>query len=307
MAGFDLRAAAAAAGVVGLLFAISEVKPLNQAVTDLNHLGVPLKMTRGTITEVPPPLVALAKRKAVYHPVYAELAAERLGRAYPSLYSIEWLPRAGERPGYFLDAILNRRFDIVFLFLDEGPTREWGAGKHEDDFAWKLNETIRAKYAPAPPSPAISSGLAVQTDIRVYFSPGAFERRPGPDPAPWLARCFGPFRVGSLTWSIGAGGGFWCRTSQHSAVLRLVRTRARRSEVRAGGVRAGPGARIGVRLRNPGDIEVRLGKWRTHLRPSPGRHVDIALPSGASGRLSVFASGSSVADVYLGRAIGARG
>jgi 4-amino-4-deoxy-L-arabinose transferase-like glycosyltransferase len=299
LAGFDRRSTIAAAGVVLGLFAVSELKPLQTVVTDVNTVGVPLKATRGTIGEIPAPLVALAKKKTVYHPVYADLAAEHGGRAYPAVYSLEWLPRGGVRPGYFLDAILHRRIDVIYLFADEGNTPDWGGGTYEDDFSWKLNETIRAKYDPAPGISAIAGGLATRADIRVYRSPGVYQRRPGPDPAPWLARCFAPFHVRGVTWTIGRGGGFWCRTAPHSTVLRLVRTRAARSEIRADGVHAVSGGRLSVRLRRAGPVEVRLGSWYTRRLLPAGRWVEIAPPAGEQGRLSVTAERDSAADVDL--------
>lgn len=299
-----MRSAAVAAGVVLAAFAFTEIRTLQRLTHDRLEVDVPPKVLRGAVGEESFGLRELARRRALYHPIYSYLAAERLGRPSPTVYALQVLIAAGRPGGQLVDDILERRFDIVFALEDEGPRkRDWGGAHYEDDYIWKLDQAIRAKYAPASRSLAVDSALVVPADIRLYRSPGAFVRRPGPDPAPWIDRCFAPFHIAGATWRIRSGGGFWCLTRPRGSTLRLVRTRAARSEV-VSDVRTGPGARIGASVRRRGVVVVRLGAWRRRLLLAAGGRRTVALPSGRDGMLSITATRASVADLDLARASG---
>ena len=297
----EVRRAAVAAAAVLALFVLSSLRSLRDSLAE-RQVYVPAKTLRAPVGDEPFGLRALARERALYHPVFSYLAAERLGRPYGSVSNLQTVVSAGQRPGQLLDGLLDRRLDVVFAFQDRGPDPAWGAGRHEDDFAWKLNETIRAKYRPAAPSPVLEGARSVRVEYGFYTSPGAFERRPGPDPAPWLSRCFGPFEIAGHRWTIGSGGGFWCRTVAGGSVLRLVRTRAERSELRTEDYRALDRGRIVVTARRAGVVTVSLGGWRARRGLAPGRRTSIALPGGKSGTLSVTATRASAADVDLGGA-----
>jgi hypothetical protein len=300
LAGPDLRTAALAAAAVLGIFALTQLSSVQQGARDDFSVAVPPKKLRGLVGGEPFGLREQARRRALYHPVFSYLAAERLGHPYPTVYGIQTLVAGGRRPGYFLDAVLERRFDVVFALQDEGPhAPAWGGGRYEDDWVWKLDEAIRTKYRPAPPSLALDAARAISADIRIYDSPGAFVRRSGPDPAPWMARCFGPFDIAGTTWRIASGGGFWCRTQPGGSVLRLVRTRAAWSEIRADGVRTGSGSRLGIRVRDRGTVIVRLGSWRARRALAARDRWVVALPAGRRGDLSVLATQGSAADVDL--------
>ncbi len=65
---------------------------------------------------------------------------------------------------------------------------------------------------------------------RSRWTTGTLIRRPGPEPDRWMRRCFAPLPVGSTTFGIGRGGGFWCDLPGAGDRLALVDTPAPYSE-----------------------------------------------------------------------------
>lgn len=295
-----------AVGVVAALFALSESARLARVAGDTVRAHVPPKAAGSFVGFEPPVLLRYARHHTLYHPAYPNLGARRESDLYPGSDNIETLLWSGVQPRYLVDALLNRRFDLVYMFendLQRGDPD--GYGRWEQNYFWKLNEIIRAKYRPVPRSRrALWRNRLAFVSLAGFYSPGPWERRPGPDPAPWMDGCFGPFEIAGASWRLAAGGGFWCRTAPGSGTLRLVATRANMSEVRADHLRAGPGAALGVRFKSLGRLEVRLGSWHVVRVLPPGGRADIGLPAGAHGALSVEASRGSGAEVDLSRATG---
>jgi hypothetical protein len=143
--------------------------------------------------------------------------------------------------------LLQRRFDVVYAFHDRGLNNGFGGDRLEDAYTWKLDEVIRRKYRLARLSPALEAARTVPIEFGVYESPGVYVRRPGPDPAPWLSACFGPFRLRATTWDIRTGGGLWCRLPRDGQTLRLVTTPAPVTEVRSQ-ERGAPRGTVGINL-----------------------------------------------------------
>jgi hypothetical protein len=140
-------------------------------------------------------------------------------RGYPPMISFLNALSDGRSPRYLTNAFLDRRFAALSPFPDvfeTGPIERYASaqGRYEDGFIWKLNRVIASRYQRVAGVP-----------------PGVLVRRPGPEPARWMRRCFGPFQLGALSLSIRHGGGFWCAGAPGSDVLELVRTPARTSEV----------------------------------------------------------------------------
>jgi hypothetical protein len=168
-------------------------------------------------SEVPAAVRAYAATHLVYHPAWSTLNVRSKHSIYPNYDNFSGLLAAGRQPRYLVDALLMRRFDGVFRF-DAAPSKERfssGAGVWEENYLWKLNRVISAKYRDATGGPR-----------------GLLERRPGGDPAAWMRRCFGPFRLAGAAFRINRGGGFWCRPNRADHSLALVDTPARYSELR---------------------------------------------------------------------------
>jgi hypothetical protein len=268
---------------------------------------VPPKSLRAWPGFEPPVLVRYANHHLVYHPAYPGLGAHRAADLYPGSDNIEALLWSGVQPRHLVDAFLQRRFDLVYLFENDGYRGDAdGYGPWEANYFWKLNELIKAKYRPAKWAgrPLRMAGLAF-VPVAPFYSPYVFERRPGPDPAAWMSRCFGPFHMGGANFRIAAGGGFWCRAGP---VVRLVATRSRFTEIRDDRFRAVAGAAVAVHLIHSGDVKVSLGSWHDLRSARAGGRVVIPLPAGAAGALSIVATRASGAEVRVlrgGRGAGA--
>jgi hypothetical protein len=120
----------------------------------------------------------------------------------------------------------------VFRFDEAQRFRDYASayGKREENFLWKLNRVIEARYRPSDELPVGVRAARALPD-GAYLSPGPLVRRPGRERGRWMRDCFGAFRIGSETWEIHKGGGFWCRPAR-APVLRLRGTPAAVSEVR---------------------------------------------------------------------------
>lgn len=280
-------ALAAAAAVAGL-FVVSESPGLQRRL-HAHNVFVPPKSLRITAEEAFPGLRAYAAHRSVYHPVFTDLDGPRTGRLYQNYDNIAALLASGYQPGHLVRALLDRRFDVVFL-LDDSRQRDEqiGAGTWEDDYLWKLNEVMRAKYRPLDPVPSeLAAARHVPAGLASYTSPGVLERRPGPDPAPWMRHCFGPFHAAGTSWRIARGGGFWCRPGGRGPTLTLVRTRAAVSEVRADSAGGVADRSIAVSLPRSGSFAVAGGggddRWRVQGEATAGGRMSLLLTVG--GRL----------------------
>jgi len=217
-------------------------------------------------SEISPELIRYARSHLVWEQLHSDLNVEPQRSIYPNFYNFVDLLAAGEQPEYFVDALLDRRFDAVapIRFAEGGVRAYWdlyasGAGRHEEGYIWKLNQVIRAGYAPAAGLPA-----------------GFLGRRPGPSLAPWMRRCFGPFRLAGAEFAIRTGGGLWCRDTATS--LRLRGTPAASSEIHALEAVDAVGGRLTVVLPRAG------GAFRISLRGENRRGWELrgaALPGGA--------------------------
>jgi hypothetical protein len=290
-----------AAGLVLALFALSESTRLTKYAADELNAHVPKKSLRAWVGFEPPALLRYSRHHLVYHPAYPGIGVNREQDFYPGGDNVETLLWSGIQPRYLIKALLQRRFDVVFPFENDGFRGDSdGYGRWEENYLWKLNRMINTKYRPARgPLRRLKWAGLVFVPLAPFYSPFVLVRRPGPDPAPWMSRCFGPFRVPGASWRIARGGGFWCRTQPGSSTLRLVATPGVLSEIRVDGFRARPGAALELKLTRPGKVRVSLGPWHVLRRwAAPGR-ATIALPKDASGDLSVLATRGSGAEVRL--------
>jgi hypothetical protein len=269
---------AAAAAVLGL-FAVTESSPAQRLLADAN-IEVAPKSARIVAEEEFPGLRAYARTHTVFHPTLGDLNGATTGRLYQNQANVAGLVAADLQPGYVVDALLGRRFDVAYLFADT-PDYEFeaGTGKYEDNYLWKLNEVIGAKYRPfAAVPPQLEAARTVPAVRSTFVSPGVLERRPGRDPAPWMRYCFGPFHIAGAEWKIRRGGGFWCRPGGRADELRLVRTSAGFTEVRADGVKMPVGGRLGVSLpAGRGVFRVAGPGWKLDGRAAGRSRIALSL------------------------------
>ncbi len=185
-------AALTAAAVVVAGFAL--VSPMRSALADQQIVVPALKREVVTWPQVAPDLLAYAKTHTIYTETRADLNVANHREISPNLYNFVDLLAAGEQPKALVRRFLDRHFDAVSLFSPGTDTYASGYGKWEENYLWKLNQVITARYEARPGTPA---GLLV--------------RKPGPEADPWMRTCFGPFEAGGVPWRIGLGGGFWCQ------------------------------------------------------------------------------------------------
>jgi hypothetical protein len=281
-------AMALATGAVALAFAASVSSGIQRRAAYHFAVVLPSVGAHATVTEVPPPLLEYARHHRVYHPALSWVSALSEPRVYPNHENIQQLLAAGYQPRYLSNALLGRHFDAVYLFQDNWLRAVGsGTGTWEDNYIWKLNEVVRAKYLPAYRVKIL--GLQTANVVPAFFGytgGGLFLRRPGADPAPWMRDCFGPFAIAGQRWAIRRGGGFWCRPGGQGTVVQLVRTPAVESELRSestGHVLTGP---ISVALpRQLGSFSVGLGDWRVE-----GQRVGDAIHLRMIGHDRVYAS-----------------
>jgi hypothetical protein len=263
---------AAAAGVcIALFFALVQLGPVGEVAANAN-VKIPAFEQAQQWLEVPAELRSWARDHTLYTPLFSDLNVPRGGPLYPNYYNFADLLSAGSQPKYLVRALLDRRFDGVAFIGLEGEAYTSANGKWEENYLWKLDEVIAARYASQPGLPQ-----------------GVMGRRPGPEGAAWMRHCFGPFPAGGASFRIHHGGGFWCSLSPER--LKLVRTPAPFSEV----VTAQP-----VRL--SGAITVSLEK-------RAGAQVDLVVEGGSHGewlaRVASASGGSRdlVVSTYLGGAL----
>ena len=273
--------AMASAAVVVALFALSEIPAGGRWLQDELDVLVPPKEQRAVVFDQPAGLISYAEDHVVYHPAYPGIGVEDESDMYPGQFNVTGLVRAGRQPGHLNQALLQRRFDLVYPFSADA---DGGTGRWEDNYFWKLNQVMAAKYQPSDElAPGLSDASVVPLPFTPFVSSGPLVPRPGPDPAPWMRNCFGPFEIGGVSWRIGEGGGFWCRPGGRGEILQLVGTPARLSEIRADEYEAGEPAAIEVKVAAPGTIEVQTGDASVRRPVAPGRPLSVRIPAGVQG------------------------
>ena len=170
-----------------------------------------------------PVLLQLADAGLIYMADHGDLNVRTQRVIYPTFYNYVDLLAAGSQPLALVHAFEDRRF----AFLEQVPdTPEEAAyasafGKWEENWLWKVNQVIAARYSPS----------------RNY--PPLLEPRPGPERAVWQRACFGPFTLAGTRWRIGRGGGFWCNPASGLVTQRGTPTPATelRTDVPVDGLR----------------------------------------------------------------------
>ncbi|MGA2454450.1 MAG: hypothetical protein ABSG93_13115 [Solirubrobacteraceae bacterium] len=230
-------------GCVGLLFVLVQLAPI-QEVAARAEVSIPAFEKAAQLQSVPAELLSYARDHTLYLPSYSDLNVPEGGPLYPNYYNFADLLAAGSQPLYLVRALLDRRFDAVAYFPLAGDLYASANGKWEQNYLWKLNEVIAARYEPEPGLPE-----------------GLLGRRPGPEQASWMRDCFGPFTAGGASFRIHLGGGFWCSFSPNR--LQLVRTPAPFSE---------------VVTTQPAHLS---GMLTVSLEGGPAAHVDLEVDGGS--------------------------
>jgi hypothetical protein len=225
-----VRGAAVAATVVLAGFALTQIGSFERFAA-ARSVRVPPVKPAATWGEVPPDLRVYARSHLLYHPVWSDLNVRKQRVLYPNFFNFADLLAAGRQPMYLVNAFLDRRFDGVTPFnpFVDGPYSS-AFGKWEENYTWKLNQVIAARYAAAPGMPA-----------------EVLARRPGPERDAWMRTCFAPFRAGGVEWRIWHGGGFWCQ-SEPDGPISMRGTPAPDTELRATERVAAVAGRLRLRL-----------------------------------------------------------
>ncbi|HLM87006.1 MAG TPA: hypothetical protein VK272_12540 [Solirubrobacteraceae bacterium] len=206
-----IGAVMAAGGCVALFFMLTQLGPVEEIAASA-EINIPNLEEAVQWQSVPTELRLWARQHTLYSPFYSDLNVPQGGPLYPNYFNFADLLASGNQPTYLVRALLDRRFEGVAGFSLEGDSYSSGLGKWEENYLWKLDEVIAARYAPEPGLPQ-----------------GVLGRRPGPERASWMRNCFGPFAAGGASFRIHRGGGFWCSFSPDH--LQLVRAPTPLSEV----------------------------------------------------------------------------
>jgi hypothetical protein len=260
-----------AGAAVTLCFVLIQFAATRQVAANA-RVAIPSLDTAVQWPQVPPALISWAKDHTFYSPEYPDLNVPNGGPLYPDFVDFADLLAAGEQPLYLVHALLDRRFDGVELIpLAEDPYTS-AYGKWEENYLWKLDEVITARYAPEPGLP-----------------PGVLGRRPGPEQDAWMRDCFGPFLAGGASFRIRHGGGFWCSLSPEQ--LQLVEAPVPLSEVvttqpvRVSGtieleLEGQPSRRIALELEAD-----HHALWTARIAVPPGNSRDLLVSTYARGSL----------------------
>jgi hypothetical protein len=272
--------AAMVGGCVALFFVLTQLRPIDKAAASAD-VTVPALEEAVQWQPLPPELLTWAQEHTLYTPLLADLNVPQGGPLYPNYYNFADLLAAGNQPLYLVHALLNRRFDGVSYFSLEGDSYTSGIGKWEENYLWKLDEVIAARYVEEPGLPA-----------------GVLGRRPGPEQASWMRYCFGPFTAGGVSFRIHHGGGFWCSfTPGHLQLVRapvplseVVTTQPVRAEGAIGVTLAGGTAKPIVLALEGGS----KSSWAARLVTTPGQSstvlVSTLLGSTSLGSVRVHAT-----------------
>jgi hypothetical protein len=261
-----------AGGCVALLFAITQIQPIRNGATEAD-VTLPALERVTHWQEVPASLLALARNHTFYGPLYSDLNVPQGGPLYPNYYNVADLLAAGRQPTYLIQALLDRRFDDVEYFPLDASDEQYtsGFGKWEQNYLWKLDEVIAARYVETPELPE-----------------GVLQRRPGPEQAAWMRHCFGPFTIDGASFRIGRGGGFWCSVSPET--LSLVKTPVPLSEIlTTRPVRVGGTIAVTLGGSTPARLDLVLGGagnpiWTAEVVSSPSDPRELTVSSSEGGR-----------------------
>lgn len=263
--------AAVTGGCVMLSFVLVQLGPIREVASNA-AIHFPAFEEAEQWSPMPAELLSYASDHTIYTPLFSDLNVPQGGPLYPNFYNFADLLAAGTQPMYLVQALLDRRFDAVTYFSAEYEDYVSAFGKWEENYLWKLDEVITARYVAQPGLPE-----------------GLLGRRPGPEKAGWMRDCFGPFTAGEASFRIHRGGGFWCSFSPNQ--LQLVRTPASFSEVvttqpaRLSGtltvnVEAQPAARVELMVDGGAGAN-----WTARVTPAPGRPHDLAISTYLDGVL----------------------
>jgi hypothetical protein len=271
-------AAVTAAGViaVGFLLTFSLREPLSR-----HHVIVPsLQQDVTAWPEVDPQLLAYAKTHLVYDQLHADLNVGNRRQIATNVYNFVDLLASGEQPKALVRQLLDRHFDAVSSFDASSDTYASGYGKWEENYLWKLNQVIAARYAAKPRTP---KGLLV--------------RRPGPEADPWMRTCFGPFTAGGVSWRIGLGGGFWCQ-ARAGGPLQMRGTPTSATQVRTQAPLHRASGQAVLTVPAPGFAVLKLAKI-TQKQPAPSAKWIVALAHPEKGSRLVQATVNGGAPLRL--------
>lgn len=262
--------AVVAGGCVVVFFVLIHLQPVDSAATT-TEISIPALETAMQWEAIPGEVIQWAGHHTLYNPLYSDLNVPQGGPLYPNYYNFADLLAGGVQPMYLVRALLDRRFDGVTPFSLENEGYASGSGKWEENYLWKLDEVIMARYVSMPGLP-----------------PTVLGRRPGPERAAWMRDCFGPFRAGGISFRIHHGGGFWCSFSPND--LQLVRAPVPLSEVvttepvrLAGTIAVGLEDRPGAKV----DLVVEGGsaKWVARVAAVPRSPRDLSISTYLGGEL----------------------
>jgi hypothetical protein len=261
------RAAATAGVGVGLFFALTQIAATHGALANTGFDTPPLESI-SSWSELPPTLLAEASHRTIYIPELADLNVPEDGPLYTDYYHIADLLAVGQQPTYLVQALLNRHIEVVGYFNIENQFTS-SHGRWEENYLWKLNEVIAARYQPS-------------RDI-----PGLLERRAGPERDVWMRHCFGPFAAAGASFRIRHGGGFWCSFTADR--LQLVKTPAPLSEVLTTEPVHARGAvtvTIAKSASSQADVALEHGRtpfWTARVTPSPTDPRDVVVSTYSNG------------------------
>jgi hypothetical protein len=206
-----IRGSMVAGGCVALFFVLLQLGPVDEVAAQ-NSINIRTLENAVQWGSMPPDLLAYARHHTIYSAYYSDLNVPEGGPLYPNYYNFADLLAGGTQPMYLVHALLDRRFEAASLFPLQGESYASGSGKWEENYLWKLDQVVLARYRES-----------------VQLPEGLLERRPGPEQDAWMRDCFGPFEAGGASFRIHRGGGFWCSFSANH--LELVSTPAPLSEV----------------------------------------------------------------------------
>jgi hypothetical protein len=261
------------------MFVVSEADVLQRPLERVS-VEVPDKVGVASFQEVPAGLRRFASTEGLYHQVYSAINPRTV---YPGHFSLDELLSGGYQSRFLLRAFFDRRFGAVYRFndIDRGPSYASALGRFEENYHWKLNQVLQARYLPwRNPPGALADALDVPD--HQYQSPGVLRRRPGAEREAWMRRCFGPFAAGGVSWRIRAGGGFWCRSARSDGAISLRRTPAPWSEIVAEESVPWPQGRLVVHLPVvDGAFRVSCGAFGLLGRLSDPRTLKLSAGMGA--------------------------
>jgi hypothetical protein len=258
-AGASPRGAAAGLAVLAIL-AVSTALPAHSALSLRRNAWIP----KAHVHTVPSDVRAFARRHDTYNAFFSDLGVPDRKVVYQHYQALQDLLWGGRQPGRLVMDLLNRRIEVAYLMPADLDSA--GAGRWEEGWFWKLDEVIRHKYVRDPSTP------------RLIGASGRLEhgwrRRPGPDPAPWLAGCFGPFELAGHEFRISTGGGLWCVPAPGTNQIEMRGTPAALTVLQTSSPVERIGGELGVSL------PARSGAWRI---VHGGWSIEGAVSSGPDG------------------------